>query len=62
MKKTLLLTLATLCLVTSSLGQPVITQQPLNQTNLAGTTATFPVAATGTLAVTATGTPSLQYQ
>ena len=45
MKKPLLLTLATLCLVTSSLGQPVITQQPLNQTNLAGTTAIFTVVA-----------------
>jgi hypothetical protein len=28
-------------------GQPVITQQPQNQTNLAGATATFTVAATG---------------
>jgi hypothetical protein len=37
-----------------SFGQPVITQQPQCQTNLAGTTATF--------TVTAAGTPSLVYQ
>ena len=44
-----------LCAVTVSLatftpvfGQPVITQQPQNQTNVAGTTATFTVGATGT--------------
>ncbi len=39
------LSLATL---SQMFGQPVITQQPQNQTNLAGTTATFSVAATGT--------------
>ena len=34
---------------TQVFGQPVITQQPQNQTNLAGATVTFTVAATGTL-------------
>ena len=33
--------------VTQVFGQPIITQQPRSQTNLAGTTATFAVAATG---------------
>ena len=32
---------------TQVFGQPIITQQPQNQTNLAGTTATFTVGATG---------------
>jgi len=31
-----------------SFGQPVITEQPVNQTNILGTTATFTVSATGT--------------
>ena len=39
---------------TQVFGQPVITQQPQNQTNLLGSTATFQV--------TATGTPPLSYQ
>src|SRR5437667_12018738 len=38
----------------SGFGQPVITSQPQSVTNLAGTTATF--------FVTATGTPPLAYQ
>ncbi len=38
-----------LALSCAGFGQPVITQQPQSSTNLAGTTATFTVTATGTL-------------
>ncbi len=46
-KSQLLLAGLVLCLVHSAWAQPVITQQPQNQTNVAGTTAMFTVAATG---------------
>src|SRR5438132_7323948 len=47
--KTRLLAVAmSLATFTSVFGQPVITNQPQNQTNIAGTTATFTVGATGT--------------
>src|SRR4029453_18572025 len=52
--KTIILLAMSLATFTQVFGQPVITQQPQNQTNLAGTTATFTVAATGT--------PPLSYQ
>ena len=43
-----------LAALVSGFGQPVITNQPQNQTNIGGTTATFTVGATGT--------PPLSYQ
>ena len=54
MKTILLLVIAALCVATRGFGQPVITQQPRNQTNLVGTTAIF--------TVVATGRPPLSYQ
>jgi arylsulfatase A-like enzyme len=53
-KSHLLLAGLMLGLIHSAGAQPVITQQPQNQTNIAGTTATFTVGATGT--------PPLSYQ
>jgi hypothetical protein len=43
----LLAIVLSLTTLTPVFGQPVITQQPMDQTNLAGTTATFTVSATG---------------
>jgi hypothetical protein len=52
--RTRLFAVAMLASFTQVFGQPIITQQPQNQTNLVGSTATFQV--------TATGTPPISYQ